>query len=86
MAGQNTNHWREADRTKRNRSASEGFLKPYFETIGNLSIAYVPVETPIPVIWWRSVYASTNGFSFESFMDELAVAAGKIRLTLGSST
>jgi isoquinoline 1-oxidoreductase beta subunit len=28
-------------------------------------------------MWWRSVYSSTNGFAFESFMDELAVAAGK---------
>ena len=28
-------------------------------------------------MWWRSVYASTNGFAFESFMDELAIAANK---------
>jgi isoquinoline 1-oxidoreductase beta subunit len=28
-------------------------------------------------MWWRSVYSSTNGFAFESFIDELAVAAGK---------
>ena len=28
-------------------------------------------------MWWRSVYASTNGFAYESFMDELAIAAGK---------
>ncbi|WP_241077781.1 molybdopterin cofactor-binding domain-containing protein [Flavimarina sp. Hel_I_48] len=34
-------------------------------------------QTPIPVLWWRSVYASTNGFAFESFMDELAIKAGK---------
>jgi isoquinoline 1-oxidoreductase beta subunit len=26
-------------------------------------------------MWWRSVYASTNGFAYESFMDELAVKA-----------
>ncbi len=36
----------------------------------------MPFETPIPILWWRSVYASTNGFAYESFMDELAVAAG----------
>ena len=28
-------------------------------------------------MWWRSVYSSTNAFAFESFMDELAAAAGK---------
>jgi isoquinoline 1-oxidoreductase beta subunit len=28
-------------------------------------------------MWWRSVYASTNGFAYESFMDEMAVEAGK---------
>ncbi len=77
MAGQNNDHWRGGDKTKPNRSTSEGFLKPYFETIQNLSIADVPFETPIPTMWWRSVYASTNGFAYESFMDELAIAAGK---------
>jgi isoquinoline 1-oxidoreductase beta subunit len=60
-----------------NSSASEGFLSPYFKSIKNLSIADVPFETPIPVMWWRSVYASTNGFAFESFLDELAMEAGK---------
>ncbi|HEV8283883.1 MAG TPA: molybdopterin cofactor-binding domain-containing protein [Chitinophagaceae bacterium] len=39
-------------------------------------------ETPIPTMWWRSVYASTNGFAYESFMDELAIAAGKDPLDL----
>jgi isoquinoline 1-oxidoreductase beta subunit len=28
-------------------------------------------------MWWRSVYASTNGFAYESFIDELAIEAGK---------
>jgi len=77
MAGQNNDHWRGGDKTKPNRSVSEGFLKPYYDSIKNLSIADVPYETPIPTMWWRSVYASTNGFAFESFMDELAIEAGK---------
>jgi isoquinoline 1-oxidoreductase subunit beta len=77
MAGQNNDHWRGGPRDKPNRSTSEGFLKPYFETIKNLSIQDIPFETPIPTMWWRSVYASTNGFAYECFMDELAVAAGK---------
>ena len=77
MAGQNMDHFQNPDRSKPNESTSEGFLKPYFDSIQNLSIADVPFEKPVPIMWWRSVYASTNGFAYESFMDELAVAAGR---------
>jgi isoquinoline 1-oxidoreductase beta subunit len=77
LCGQNMDHWQNDDRSKPNGSSSEGFLKPYFDSIKNLSIRDVPFDTPIPVMWWRSVYASTNGFAYESFMDELAIAAGK---------
>ncbi|QMW03989.1 molybdopterin cofactor-binding domain-containing protein [Spirosoma foliorum] len=77
LAGQNNNHWRGAPKDKPNGSASEGFLKPYFDSIKNLSIQDIPFETPIPTMWWRSVYASTNGFAYESFLDELAIEAGK---------
>jgi isoquinoline 1-oxidoreductase subunit beta len=77
MAGQNNDHWRGGKKDIANRSTSEGLLKPYFDTIKNISLAEVPFETPIPTMWWRSVYASTNGFAYESFMDELAIAAGK---------
>ncbi|MBT1707883.1 molybdopterin-dependent oxidoreductase [Fulvivirgaceae bacterium PWU5] len=77
MAGQNNDHWRGGPKDKPNRSTSEGLLKPYFDSIQNLSIQDIPFETPIPTMWWRSVYASTNGFAYESFLDELAVAAGK---------
>jgi isoquinoline 1-oxidoreductase beta subunit len=78
MAGQNNDHWMmgAGARGRPNRSVSEGFLKPYYESIKNLSIADVPFETPIPTMWWRSVYASTNGFAYESFIDELAIEAG----------
>jgi len=77
MAGQNNDHWRGGPKDKANRSTSEGFLKPYADSIQNLSIADVPFETPIPTMWWRSVYASTNGFAYESFIDELAHESGK---------
>ncbi len=77
MAGQNNDTWRGNNLGKPNRSTSEGFLKPYLDTIQNLSIQDIPFETPIPTMWWRSVYASTNGFAYESFMDELAIEAGK---------
>ncbi|HEY8733918.1 MAG TPA: molybdopterin cofactor-binding domain-containing protein, partial [Puia sp.] len=77
LAGQNNNHWFGASKDKPNGSASEGLLKPYIDSIKNLSIQDVPFETPIPTMWWRSVYASTNGFAYESFLDELAAEAGK---------
>lgn len=77
LAGQNNSHWRGGKKDVPNGSASEGFLKPYYESIKNLSIQDVVFETPIPTMWWRSVYASTNGFAYESFMDELAIEAGK---------
>ena len=77
LAGQNNSHWRGGKKDVPNGSASEGFLKPYIESIKNLAIMDVPFETPIPTMWWRSVYASTNGFAYESFLDELAHEAGK---------
>ena len=77
QAGQNMDIWGGGKKDQPNGSAAEGFLKPYFESIKNLSISDILFETPIPIMWWRSVYASTNGFAYESFMDELAAAAGK---------
>jgi isoquinoline 1-oxidoreductase beta subunit len=77
LAGQNNAHWRGGKKDVPNGSASEGFLKPYIDSIKNLAIMDIPFETPIPTMWWRSVYASTNGFAYESFMDELALEAGK---------
>ncbi|MET0572581.1 MAG: molybdopterin cofactor-binding domain-containing protein [Pedobacter agri] len=77
MAGQNNDHFRSGDNGKANRSTSEGWLKPYFETIKNISFADVLFQTPVPTMFWRSVYASTNGFAYESFVNELAHKAGK---------
>ena len=45
--------------------------------IPNYLIEYVLAETPIPLGWMRSVYALQAAFALESFIDELAVAAGK---------
>ena len=42
-----------------------------------MSVEYVRVDTPIPVRTWRSPSGSHNGFTVESFMDELAHAAGQ---------
>lgn len=77
MSGQNIGHWLGAKKDEANDSTTEGFQKHYFDSIAHISFSDIPFETPVPIMWWRSVYASTNGFAFESFMDELAIAAGK---------
>ena len=37
---------------------------------------YIDLDTPVPLGWMRSVYASQVAFATESFIDELASAAG----------
>ena len=39
-------------------------------------ISYSRVETSIPIVWWRSVYASNFSWGQECFIDELAQRAG----------
>src|SRR6187397_143697 len=79
MAGQNMDHqWSpNPDKTAFNGSDTEGFAEQYFQTLRHYSFEDVPTESTIPVMWWRSVYSSTNGFAYESFIDELAHEAGK---------
>jgi isoquinoline 1-oxidoreductase subunit beta len=43
----------------------------------NALVEYVDTTTPVPLGWMRSVYALQAGFASESFIDELAAAAGK---------
>jgi isoquinoline 1-oxidoreductase beta subunit len=51
---------------------------------------YAFLESPVPIMWWRSVEHSGNAFVVESFVDELAHAAGadplefRLRLLAGS--
>ncbi len=45
--------------------------------IPNYSIEYVMTKTAVPLGWMRSVYALQAAFALESFIDELAVGAGK---------
>lgn len=42
----------------------------------NYKLEYLPAASGVPRAWWRSVEASSIGFVMESFMDELAHAAG----------
>jgi isoquinoline 1-oxidoreductase beta subunit len=66
-----------ADKHSFNADTLDGFCKPYYDSFNNYSFSDIPTVSPIPVMWWRSVYASTNGFAYESFLDEMAHAAGK---------
>jgi isoquinoline 1-oxidoreductase beta subunit len=45
--------------------------------IQHVRIDYVRAELPVPVGYWRSVGPSQNTFMLESFVDELAHAAGR---------
>jgi isoquinoline 1-oxidoreductase subunit beta len=48
---------------------------PY--AVANLTVDVHPMKTGVPVLWWRSVGSSHNAYSIETFIDELAAAAGK---------
>jgi isoquinoline 1-oxidoreductase beta subunit len=52
-----------------------GATIPY--TTPNLRIEYTLAESSVPRAWWRSVEHSSSGFVVESFIDELAAAAGQ---------
>jgi isoquinoline 1-oxidoreductase beta subunit len=45
--------------------------------IPNLHVEWGQSDTPVPIWFWRAVPASFNPFVTESFLDELAHAAGK---------
>jgi isoquinoline 1-oxidoreductase beta subunit len=83
MAGQNMGlqESKEFKKDAPNNDMMEGFVENYLESIPVHHFSDVPTESPIPVMWWRSVYSSTNTFAYESFMDELALAAGKDPIT-----
>ena len=58
--------------------AVEGFANnPY--KIPNLRVDCMLKNTHVPVRFWRSVGASQNAFFVESFIDEMAHAAGRTR-------
>lgn len=63
------------DGTDVDETSVEGADKiPY--TIANQAVDYHPVYDGVPVNWWRGVGSSLNAFVVESFIDELAAAAG----------
>jgi isoquinoline 1-oxidoreductase beta subunit len=58
------------------RSSAEGEYDMQYE-FPNQRIAHVIVDSAVPLGYWRSVGHSHNAFFKESFVDELAHAAGK---------
>lgn len=56
-------------------SQGPGKLQQY--AIGDVLVEFAHQPTHVPVGYWRAVGASQNGFFIESFIDELAFAAGK---------
>ncbi len=57
------------------RTTVDGALFPFYG-LPNRSIENLTVDSGVPVGFWRSVGYSLNCFFFESFIDELAAAAG----------
>ena len=52
-----------------------GATIPY--TTPNIRVEYTLAHSSAPRAWWRSVEHSSSGFVMESFIDELAAAAGQ---------
>ena len=80
IAGQSINAWHFPDRIKENLDPAQanGFHKEDFGySFPNLRVDVVMRNTHVPVGVWRSVNSSQNSFYKESFIDELAHAAGK---------
>lgn len=59
---------------RRDPTAVEGIDSLPYE-LPNLAVDFVPVESGVPVAFWRSVGHSHTAFATESFIDELAHAA-----------
>ncbi len=58
-------------------SSVEGaFDSPYVKGLAHHRVELHSVKSPVPVLWWRSVGHSHTAFAMESFIDELAHAAG----------
>jgi isoquinoline 1-oxidoreductase/isoquinoline 1-oxidoreductase beta subunit len=62
--------------TPKDHSAIEGAIEyPY--AVANIDVRHTHTDPGVPISWWRSVGYSHNGFAVETFMDELAHAAGE---------
>jgi isoquinoline 1-oxidoreductase beta subunit len=64
-------------KTEKPHDSEIGGLDDLPYSVPNLRIEFVPVPSVVPRGWWRSVEYSINGFVVNSFLDEVAHAAGK---------
>jgi isoquinoline 1-oxidoreductase subunit beta len=62
-----------AEKPEQSEFATATFI-PY--ATPNFRVEYTLAKASVPRAWWRSVEHSTSGFIVESFVDELATAAG----------
>jgi isoquinoline 1-oxidoreductase subunit beta len=62
-----------AEKPEKSEFATAAFI-PY--QTKNYRIEYTLAKSGVPRAWWRSVEHSSSGFVVESFVDELAAAAG----------
>jgi len=58
------------------RHALDGFLEDMPYAVPNYLVDYAACNTPVPIGPWRSLNYSQNTFFKESFIDEMAYAAG----------
>ena len=45
--------------------------------VGPSRLSWAQMESPVPVLWWRSVGHTHTAYAVETFLDELLLAAGK---------
>lgn len=45
--------------------------------LGARRVGWARMESPVPVLWWRSVGHTHTGYAVETFLDEVLAAAGK---------
>lgn len=63
---------------KLDESAVEGAMgSPYLKATPNVDGQVILPDSPVPVLWWRSVGATHTAFVMEHTVDQLARAAGK---------
>ncbi len=62
---------------RKDSGALSGAMNLIYRGAAHLRFAFVPQDPGVPVGYWRSVGNSHNCFVVESFMDELAAAAGQ---------
>ncbi|HVU57271.1 MAG TPA: molybdopterin cofactor-binding domain-containing protein [Puia sp.] len=75
--GEGTDEDVKPGRASDNSGSLSGLLAGYLQSIPHYSFGWCTVRSIIPTIWWRAPNAHSDGFAGESFMDELAFAAGK---------